>query len=514
MSWAVVSSAPTVVWFIESLHEGFVGKISPLRGVNDWDTWSRRVRNFLMLAMVNGSDNSAWEMSGSPAPPLPSTDPVELRARALLSARASAIIESHLPNSMLSQAAAQTDARALWSWLEGQYGQKGPTFAYERFVTAQNFKINDSADPSSAIADLYALFAAVESTGALIHESIRTMMLLNALPNRFEHVAANILAEKRSVADLKWEETRARIIAAWRNPHTVANAARFRQQNQPKPKWDNKKPDQGQGKSQGSGSGSGSGQNQNKQQQPQQKKEGEQQSEGNKKKRTRSRKKKQGNEASTASIEEVKDTTPDYSASSAIASMARLASTSTRAKIDEMKSRLGNHTISGEEFFFFPDGNMIDLSPPDTDIDSWTLPRLRPATRNLLSDESDVDLDPSDSGSIPRDPRKRPSPRHTPTPYERAKTKALSLWDQRLNAVTVTAPPIEDGAGQVGGNAPAVKMPATKGKEVEKMDVDKADEVSLGDEDGEFEAVLSPETKAWLNQPISEEDRAALRGFD
>ncbi|KAF7760447.1 hypothetical protein Agabi119p4_11123 [Agaricus bisporus var. burnettii] len=441
--------------------------------------------------MVNGSDNSAWEMSGSSAPPLPTTDPVEIRARSLLSARASAIIESHLPNSMLSQAAAQTDARALWSWLEGQYGQKGPTFAYERFVTAQNFKINDSTDPSSAIADLYALFAAVESTGALIHELIRTMMLLNALPNRFEHVASNILAEKRSVADLKWEETRARIIAAWCNPHTVANAACFRQQNQPKPKWDKQKPDQGQGKSQGSGSGSGSGQNQNKQQQPQQKKK--------------------------ASIEEVKDTTPDYSASSAIASMARLTSTSTRAKVDEMKSRspkLGNHTISGEEFLFFPDGNMIDLSPPDTDIDSWTLPRLRPATRNLLSDKSDVDLDPSDSGSIPRDPRKRPSSCHSPTPYERAKTKVLSLWDQRLNAVTVTAPPIEDGAGQVGGNAPAVKMPATKGKQVEKMDVDKADEISLGDEDGEFEAVLSPETKAWLNQPISEEDWAALRGFD
>ncbi|KAF7760434.1 hypothetical protein Agabi119p4_11110 [Agaricus bisporus var. burnettii] len=241
---------------------------------------------------------------------------------------------------MLSQAAAQTDARALWSWLEGQYSQKGPTFAYERFVTAQNFKINDSADPSSAIADLYALFATVESTGALIHESIRTMMLLNALPNRFKHVASNILAEKRLVADLKWEETRARIIAAWRNPHTVANAARFRQQNQPKPKWDNKKPDQGQGKSQGSGSGSGSGQNQNKQQQPQQKKEGEQQNENNKKKRTRSRKKKQRNEASTASIEEVKDTTPDYSASSAIASMARLTSTSTRAKVDEIRAGL------------------------------------------------------------------------------------------------------------------------------------------------------------------------------
>ncbi|EKM79060.1 hypothetical protein AGABI1DRAFT_128225 [Agaricus bisporus var. burnettii JB137-S8] len=295
--------------------------------------------------------------------------------------------------------------------------------------------------------------------------------------------------------------------AAWRNPHTVANAARFRQQNQPKPKWDNKKPNQNQGKPQGSGSGSGpgSGQNQNKQQ-SQQKKECEQQSDGQKKKRTRSRKKKQGNEASTASIEEVKDTSPDYSASSAIASMAWLTLTSTRAKIDEMKSRfvplpsisdpnlsrnrsprLGNHTISGEEFFFFPDGNMIDLSPPDTDIDSWTLPRLCPTTRNLLLDESDVDLDPSDSGSISQDPRKCPFPRHSPTPYERGKTKALFLWDQRLNAVTVTAPPIEDGAGQVGGNAPAVKMPATKGKEVEKMEVDKVDEVSLGNEDGEFE---------------------------
>ncbi|EKM74015.1 hypothetical protein AGABI1DRAFT_133740 [Agaricus bisporus var. burnettii JB137-S8] len=76
--------------------------------------------------MVNGSDNLAWELSGSPAPPPATTDPTELQARALLSARASAIIESHLPNLMLSQAAAQTDARALWSWLQGHTELQDP----------------------------------------------------------------------------------------------------------------------------------------------------------------------------------------------------------------------------------------------------------------------------------------------------------------------------------------------------------------------------------------------------
>src|SRR5262249_10156347 len=163
----------------------------------------------------------------------------EERVRSALDLRATAMIESALPDHMIRQTF--NDSHDLWRHLKDTYGTRGPTFVYTKLIEALNFKIPDTADPSGQIAHLQALFSQIVDAGATLHESIQVMMFLNALPSRLEYVSSHILATKTKVADLKFEDARLRVVAAWRNPHAVANAAKFRQQGQGKPQWSQNK---------------------------------------------------------------------------------------------------------------------------------------------------------------------------------------------------------------------------------------------------------------------------------
>jgi hypothetical protein len=125
-----------------------------------------------------------------------------------------------------------------------------------------NYKIPDLPDPSGHIAYLFDLFLQIVDVGATLHKFLHVMMLLNALPQRLEYILSHILATKTEIFDLRLEDARACIVAAWKNPHAVANTAKYRQQGQQKPQWNQ------QCSSQPSGSGPKLQGQQQQQQQP------------------------------------------------------------------------------------------------------------------------------------------------------------------------------------------------------------------------------------------------------
>jgi hypothetical protein len=303
---------------------------------------------------------NAWHVSGYPRtlPALP-TDAAEhareIAARETLSLQATAVIESALPDHMIRETFA--NAKDLWTKLKESYGVQGPTFVYTKMMEAINYKIPDVADPSGHIAQLAAIFSQLNSAGATMHESIQAMMLLNAMPHRLETVTSMILAAAKRVADLKFEDAQDAIVAAWRNPHTVANAARFRQQGQQKPQWNKNIPNQASGlKPQGNP--------QQKQGQWQQQKlanpgpSGQNQNDSEKKKRKCTRGKGKG-KAGIAQIEEVP---ADYNAASAIAfpMAAKVPAPTTRSLVQRIREgkvenmTMGSNPISAPTGAFSP----------------------------------------------------------------------------------------------------------------------------------------------------------------
>ncbi|EKM73609.1 hypothetical protein AGABI1DRAFT_134408 [Agaricus bisporus var. burnettii JB137-S8] len=240
-----------------------------LSGAKNYDTWARRVKNALILIQHKDSTLTAWDVSGSshPLPTLP-TDPTELAKenaiRMTLKLQATALIESTLPDHMIQEEF--NSPRDLWGKMKLNYGVRGPTFVYERLQSLLNFKVQDTQDPSGQIAEFVATCSQITATGATLHDSLQTMMLLSALPARMESTIGIILASAAKVSDLTIEKARATIAAAWRNPQNLA-AARFKPSGQA-PRWQNATPGT-------------SGQNQQQQQRPhgqqQQRPQGQQQ---------------------------------------------------------------------------------------------------------------------------------------------------------------------------------------------------------------------------------------------
>jgi hypothetical protein len=289
--------------------------------MKDYDAWARKMKNNLIMCSVDSSTTTVWTMSGGTAPAAVAGTPEQITwenlVRNALEMRATAMIESTLPDHMIQRTFANT--RALWNHLKNTYGVRGPMFVYERLMEAMSYKISDTADPSKVISQLEMIFSQISDEGAALHKSIQVMLLLNSLPSRLDYITSHILATQQTVANLTIEDVRKHIVAIWHNPHAVTNAAKYRQQNQPWPQWKQSAPG-----SQLSGSGPKlQGQGQQQQNPRQNQSSGSGMSSGSmtqnngekKKKRSRSKGKSKG-QANKASI---KQPAPEYTASSAIA---------------------------------------------------------------------------------------------------------------------------------------------------------------------------------------------------
>jgi hypothetical protein len=73
--------------------------------MKDYDAWARKMKNNLIMCSVDGSTTTAWSMSGGTAPGPAVGTPAEQAREALvrnaLEMRATAMIESTLPDHMI-----------------------------------------------------------------------------------------------------------------------------------------------------------------------------------------------------------------------------------------------------------------------------------------------------------------------------------------------------------------------------------------------------------------------------
>jgi hypothetical protein len=349
---------------------------------------------------------------------------------------------------------------------------------------AMSYKISDSADPSEAISQLKMIFSQISDEGATLHESIQVMLLLNSLPSRLDYVTSHILATQQTVANLMIEDACKRIVAAWRNPHAVANAAKYRQQNQPCPQWKQSAPG-----GQLSGSGpkpQGQGQQQQAPRQNQNSSSGtssglQTQNDGEKKKRKRTRgKSKSKGQANEASMEQP---APEYTASSAIACPAivsdsgltttcLLLSPSTCALVQRIREkkvpamRISAHSVAAASEF---SPHSLCSTESDEEIVYDTSPFMALAYDHSVDDSDKSPDEWSDDkpyaamGFINSflEPESICTCDLWPTPYQKVKAKALEHWDARLGAVTMVMDSEESNIGKCSDYqvSPVVSLP-------------------------------------------------------
>jgi hypothetical protein len=265
----------------------------------------------------------------------------------------------------------------------------------------------------------------------------------------------HILATKTEIFNLRLEDTWARIVAAWKNPHVVANAARYKQQGQQKLQWNQ------QCGSQPSGSGpkpQGQGQQQ-QQQQPRQNPQsgsGTSSGSGDEKKKCKRSQGKGKQKANAASAEQ---TTPEYTASSAITCPAVVSdsssmtarpplSPSTHALVERIKGekvpgmRISLHQLSQSEF---SPSISLQSTESDEEIVYDTSPFFAAFYDHSVDDSDESPNEWSDdepyvamgiiNSYLEAEPVRTHDPR--PTPYQKAKVKALEHWDACLGAVTM-----------------------------------------------------------------------------
>jgi hypothetical protein len=352
-------------------------------------------------------------------------------------------------------------------------------------MEAMSYKISDSTDPSEAISQLEMIFSQISDEGATLHKSIQVTLLLNSLPSRLDYVTLHILATQQMVANLTIEDAHKCIVATWRNPHAIANAAKYRQQNQPRPQWKQSAPG---GRSSGSGPKlQGQGQQQQNPCQNQNSSSGTSsgsmtQNNGEKKKKRSRGKGKRKQQANEASVEQP---APEYTTSSAITCPAVVLdsssatacpplSPSTCVLVERIKGkkvpgiRIGAHSVAAASEFS-PNSSCSTESDEEIVYDTSFLHSL---AYNHSVDDSDESPDEwSDDepyaamGFINSFLEPKPVRVHDPwpTPYQKAKVKALEHWDAHLGMVTMVMDSEESNIGKCSDYwvSPVVSLPKT-----------------------------------------------------
>lgn len=100
----------------------------------------------------------------------------------------------HLPDH-IHQTAMKNTAKETWQHLEKTYGTPGAAGMYGIFREAIMFEMSEHADPAMPITTLNLVFARLNSAGLILSDSVKAMILLNALPQSWDGLAMSILSQ-------------------------------------------------------------------------------------------------------------------------------------------------------------------------------------------------------------------------------------------------------------------------------------------------------------------------------
>jgi gag-polypeptide of LTR copia-type len=104
-------------------------------------------------------------------------------------------------------------AHALWQAMDNAFGQPGISSEYADLQAALHVKISGSQNLQVEMQQLLTLFERLRANGMQINDPIQGMMLLNALPSKWDGVAIVYLQGQKVLANVTFASVRDAIMA-------------------------------------------------------------------------------------------------------------------------------------------------------------------------------------------------------------------------------------------------------------------------------------------------------------
>ena len=105
-----------------------------------------------------------------------------------------------------------TTAALTWTALNTQFAQTGVAAVYQDFKAAMRCKLGTS-NPAKDITKLYTHLERLRANQVVIPDYVQGMMLLNAIPEEWDHVAAYYVQTTTTVANVTFAAIRTAILA-------------------------------------------------------------------------------------------------------------------------------------------------------------------------------------------------------------------------------------------------------------------------------------------------------------
>ena len=164
----------------------------PVLDGSNYGLWAKAMKAYLMSiglwGHANGDIASPEAAEDGTNPDLPEWTKRDQQAMGSLLLRVTPSIQQDLQS--------ETDSEDIWNHLRIAYGQATPTSIYKDFKEALNVRINPSQHPGPQMDRMQACFQRLTSNSIIIPDQIKAMMLLAAVPQKWETLVTVVMQSK------------------------------------------------------------------------------------------------------------------------------------------------------------------------------------------------------------------------------------------------------------------------------------------------------------------------------
>jgi hypothetical protein len=127
-----------------------------------------------------------------------------------------------LSTSIQEEVSALNTSAGIWERLEERYGKATPTTVYKDFKEALSVRLHANQNPSPAMDKMAACFQCLTSAEVDVLEQIKAMMLLAALPQKWE-MLVSIVTQQRNLDNIKFIDVRDAVLAQFQSETMRSN---------------------------------------------------------------------------------------------------------------------------------------------------------------------------------------------------------------------------------------------------------------------------------------------------
>ena len=116
-----------------------------------------------------------------------------------------------------------TTSSILWDTLKDTYGVSGPAKIFADFKRTTTFRISGNGHPAPEIIKLQNLIDQLRLDGVVLDDFLQSMILLSAIPSKWDNVPATILATKKR-NELTFNLVRDALVTEYERKNTNVNS--------------------------------------------------------------------------------------------------------------------------------------------------------------------------------------------------------------------------------------------------------------------------------------------------